>query len=46
MLKWNDIIKFVNHGNPAPDKVVKKNRGRVESTINRRGILCDPPERY
>ena len=24
MLKWNDIIQFVNKGNPKPDKVIQK----------------------
>ena len=24
MLNWNDVIKFANHGNPAPDRRVEK----------------------
>lgn len=24
MLTWNDIIRFINHGNPEPDKRVEK----------------------
>ncbi|MCB1755117.1 MAG: bifunctional methionine sulfoxide reductase B/A protein [Gammaproteobacteria bacterium] len=24
MLDWNDVIRFANHGNPAPDRTVRK----------------------
>ncbi len=33
MLKWNDIIKFVNHGNPEPDQRLEKSEDEWKSQL-------------
>ncbi|MFK8038988.1 MAG: peptide-methionine (R)-S-oxide reductase MsrB [Crocinitomicaceae bacterium] len=37
MLKWNDIIKFANHGTPAPEK-------RVEKTAEEWRVILTPEQ--
>lgn len=33
MLNWNDIIKFANHGNPAPPKRVEKSEAEWKKIL-------------
>ena len=34
MLNWNDVIKFANHGNPAPDRRVEKSDDEWRAQLN------------
>ena len=34
MLNWNDVIKFVNHGNPEPPKRVEKTDQEWKALLN------------
>ena len=34
MLNWNDVIRFVNHGNPEPPKRVEKTDGEWKALLS------------